>query len=92
MKSSNEVSSEPSATYCNSSHLGTNDQEVARVYMGISEKIKHYFLRADSPVSHVHRSFDGMRFCRAMVGDVLSANTVKECLQKLMPVPYYVPL
>lgn len=79
-------------SHCNSSHLGTNDQEVARVYKGISEKIKHYFLSADSPVNHVHMPFDGMRFCRAMVGHVLSATTVKECLQEPVSVPYYAPL
>ncbi|WP_275546077.1 metal-binding protein [Pseudomonas sp. Marseille-Q0931] len=78
--------------HCNSSHLGTNDQEVARVYKGISDKIKDYFLRADSPVNHVHMPFDGMRFCRAMVGHVLSATTVKECQREPVPIPYYVPL
>lgn len=77
---------------CNNLHIGTNDQEVAKVYKGVTEKIKHYFLRVDSPVNHVHMPFDGMMFCRAMVGHVLSATTVKECLRKPEPLPYYAPL
>ncbi|MCQ9393305.1 metal-binding protein [Pseudomonas viridiflava] len=92
VKSSNGSKFRTICKHCNSSHLGTNDQEVARVYKCISEKIKQYFLRADSPVNRVHMPFDGMRFCRAMVGHVLSATTVKECLQEPVLVPYYASL
>lgn len=92
VKSSNGSKFRTICKHCNSSHLGTNDQEVASVYKGMSEKIKQYFMRADSPVNHVHMPFDGMKFCRAMVGHILSATTVKECLQKPVPIPYYAPL
>jgi hypothetical protein len=70
VKSSNGSKFRTICKHCNSSHLGANDQEVARVYKGISEKIKQYFLKANSPVNHVHLPFDGMKFCRAMVGHV----------------------
>ncbi|MFY1021722.1 metal-binding protein [Ectopseudomonas khazarica] len=78
--------------HCNSTHLGANDDEVARVYKTMSDKIRHYFMTAGSPVYSVHMQIDGMRFCRAMVGHVLSATTVKECLEKPIPLPYYEPL
>lgn len=92
VKSTNGSKFKTICKHCNSSHLGANDQEVARVYKGISEKVKNYFLQANSPVNHVYIPLDGVKFCRAMTGHILSATTVKECLQEPMHIPYYAPL
>jgi len=92
VKSTNGSKFKTICKHCNSSHLGTNDQEVARIYEGISKRIKNYFLTANSPVNQVHMPFNGLRFCRAMVGHVLSATSVKECLQEPAAIPYFAPL
>ncbi|WP_122572056.1 metal-binding protein [Pseudomonas viridiflava] len=92
VKSSNGSKFRTICKHCNSSHIGANDQEVARVYKDLSGKIKHYFLRLASPVNHLYIPFDGIKFCRAMVGHVLSATTIKECLREPVLAPYYAPL
>ncbi|WP_083281472.1 MULTISPECIES: metal-binding protein [unclassified Pseudomonas] len=77
---------------CNSNHLGANDQEVARVYKGITQLVTHYFTYANSPLSYVTIPFNSVRFCRAMIGHVLSATSVNECIRTPVETPYFTPL
>lgn len=77
---------------CNSDVLGQNDGEVAAVCKALTNKISQFFAYANSPVSGVHVPFDALRYMRAMVGHVLSATTVTECLDPPEPDAYMDPL
>lgn len=77
---------------CNSGCLGVNDQEVARVYKGITELVNHHFTYASNPHNVFWFPFDAVKFCRAMIGHVLSATTVDECREKPIASPYFTPL
>ncbi|WP_430955423.1 metal-binding protein [Pseudomonas sp. ES4] len=77
---------------CNTKHLGANDQEVACVFKELTARIKHHFKYANSPVNHVSVKFDAVKFCRAMIGHILSATSVKECHVDSRGAPYFDPL
>lgn len=77
---------------CNSNHLGSNDQEVARVYKELSTLVAHHFAYASNHLNYVTLPFDPVRFCRAMIGHVLSATTVDECKREPIETPYFTPL
>ncbi|MEE4921695.1 metal-binding protein [Pseudomonas alliivorans] len=77
---------------CNSGYLGANDQEVARVYKGVTKLVNDHFAYASNPVNVVTFRFDVIKFCRAMIGHVLSATSVDECKKEPKQVPYFTPL
>lgn len=63
---------------CNSL-IGRFDSEVAEVCREATGRIREYFSNLNSLHTHVFVNFDPVSYCRAMVGHVLSATTVKEC-------------
>lgn len=77
---------------CNMTALGQNDGEVADVCKSLTRKINHFVTGANSPVSHVHTPVNAVKYCRAMVGHVLSATSVTECLKPQIETPYFTPL
>lgn len=77
---------------CNSKHIGTNDQEVARVFRELTGRVKHHFKYASNHLNYITIEFDAIKFCRAMIGHVLSATTVQECQSQPVSSPYYSPL
>lgn len=77
---------------CNSNHLGANDQEVARVYKELTALVTHHFAYASNHLNYVTIPFDAVRFCRAMIGHVLSATSVNECKRVPVDTPYFTPL
>jgi hypothetical protein len=77
---------------CNMTALGQNDGEVAGVCKALTQKIRHFFVHADSPVSGVYTSVNAVKYARAMVGHILSATSVTECFEPSKPVPYFEPL
>ncbi len=77
---------------CNSNHLGANDQEVARVYKEITKLATDHFTYARNHLDYVSLPFDAVRFCRAMIGHILSATTVEECKREPVETPYFTPL
>ena len=77
---------------CNMTALGQNDGEVADACKALTQKIRHFFTYANSPVSSVHVPVNALKYTRAMVGHILSATTVMECVEPSQPTPYFDPL
>src|SRR5690554_4141941 len=77
--------------HCNNYHIGSNDQEVARVFNSLSKKAKDHFKNANNPYNFISESVDSVRFARAMIGHILAATTTQECLQKPVETPYFKP-
>jgi len=77
---------------CNMTALGENDGEIADVCKSLTRKITHFITAANSPVSHVHTPVNAVKYCRAMVGHVLAATSVTECLKPPQETPYFTPL
>ena len=77
---------------CNMTALGENDSEIADVCKSLTRKINHFFVSANSPVSHVHTPLDAVKYCRAMVGHILAASSVTECREPSRAVPYFEPM
>nr|WP_315438326.1 metal-binding protein [uncultured Pseudomonas sp.] len=77
---------------CNSNHLGANDQEVARVYKELTRLVTNHFTYARNPLNYVTLPFDAIKFCRAMVGHIISATTVDECKREPVQTAYFTPL
>ena len=77
---------------CNSTHIGRNDDEVAKVYKNLTNLVTQHFTYLNNPYNHVTIPFDAIRFCRAMIGHILSATTVEECRQEPVESPYFTPL
>lgn len=77
---------------CNMTSLGQNDGEIAEVCKSLTRKINYFFKYANSPVSSVHTPVNALKYARAMVGHVLSATSVTECVKPGQPTPYFDPL
>lgn len=77
---------------CNNIALGQNDTEVADVCKALTQRIRHFFSHANSPVSMVHVPVNALKYTRAMIGHILSATSVNECLEPSQPTPYFDPL
>lgn len=78
--------------HCNQLHLGANDEEIKRVYKQLTKLISHHFTHANNPFNQVSTQFNATKFCRAMIGHILSATTVIECKNKPIETPYFTPL
>ncbi|WP_426215318.1 metal-binding protein [Pseudomonas sp. DWRC2-2] len=77
---------------CNMTALGQNDGEIAEACKSFTRKINHFFKYANSPVSSVHTPVNALKYARAMVGHVLSATSVQECVKPGQSTPYFDPL
>ena len=72
--------------------LGKSDTEVCRVNKELTDKIKHHFQSASNIYNHVSVKIDPIKYSRAMIGHILSATSVTECMQKNKSTPYFTPL
>ncbi|EGN75120.1 hypothetical protein A28LD_1386 [Idiomarina sp. A28L] len=77
---------------CNNNHIGNCDQEVATVFNFLSSKVKTYFECASSPHNFVSENVNATKFARAMIGHILAATSVNECLRAPQETPYFTPL
>lgn len=77
---------------CNESHLGCGDDEVARVCKSLTDKVLDYFYQANYPSTLISEKVNAMKYARSMVGHILSATTVKECMRVPSPSDYFDPL
>lgn len=77
---------------CNNEIIGKNDQEVSSVIKELNTKIKKHFSDFHSINNSVSVRFDPIRFCRAMIGHILSATTVNYCRQEPVNSAYFTPL
>lgn len=78
---------------CNGLHVGgDNDTEIARVCKLLTSKIKDYFNIPTSPYTEISVEVDAIKFCRAMIGHILAATSVKECKVEPESTPYFDPL
>lgn len=77
---------------CNSRHLGRNDDEVAKVYKLLTRLVTEHFTYMNNPLNYVTVPVEAVRFCRAMIGHILSATSVRECEKAPVESPYFTPL
>lgn len=77
---------------CNMTALGQNDGEIAEVCKSLTGKINHFFKYANSPISIAHTPVNALKYARAMVGHILSATSVTECVNPGTSTPYFDPL
>jgi hypothetical protein len=76
---------------CNSK-LGEDDSEVARVCRELTVRINKHFSEPFAPYNTVSIEIDASRYMRAMVGHILSATSVEECIVPPVYTPYFSPL
>lgn len=77
---------------CNESHLGGGDDEVARVCKSLTNKILSYFHHASYPSTLISENVNALKYARSMIGHILSATSVEECVQAPTHSPYFDPL
>jgi hypothetical protein len=76
---------------CNSK-LGEDDSEVARVCRELTVRINKHFSEPFAPYNTVSIEFNAIRYMRSMIGHILSATSVEECIEPPVCVPYFSPL
>ncbi|WP_225917233.1 hypothetical protein [Pseudomonas xanthosomatis] len=72
--------------------LGQNDGEISKICKTLSQKIRDFYIYANNPVSFVSAPINAEMYARAMIGHILSATSVTECLKPSNPAPYFDPL
>lgn len=77
---------------CNNDHLGKNDSEIGKVNAELTQKINYHFRSLTNPTNIISVPVDAVRYCRAMIGHLLAATTVRECEQPPIPTSYFDPL
>ena len=77
---------------CNSEVLGANDSEVAKACKELTDKIKYYYSNIFNPFNTVSVEVNTVKYCRAMIGHILSATSVTECRSKQLYSKYFTPL
>lgn len=77
---------------CNNVHLGHNDDEIARVNAILTQRISHHFKSPFNPTNIVSTPVNAVRYCRATIGHILAATTVKECEEPPVDTTFYTPL
>lgn len=77
---------------CNNNALGANDDEIARVYAELTEKIRTNFYRYDGSPNTIRVKLDALKYTRAMIGHILAATSVIECKEPPVETPYFSPL
>ncbi len=74
---------------CNNVHLGKNDNEVARFFKDLNQKLLFHIRSATSYSNILSIEVDALKFSRAMVGHILAATSSRECLQKPQPSTHF---
>lgn len=77
---------------CNNSHIGENDQEVARVNRELTVQVKQYFNDINAVLSEISVEVNALKYARAMAGHILSATSVEECRSLPQPNEYIDPI
>lgn len=77
---------------CNSKVLGANDIEISRLYKELTYKITNYFNTFSNPYNFVSVDISPIKYARAMIGHILSATSVTECLKAQKTSTYFDPL
>jgi len=77
---------------CNSKRIGANDNEVSRIYLELTQRIKNEFKKYDGTPNTLFIKADVLKYCRAMIGHILAATSVKECQREPVRTPYFSPL
>ncbi|AVQ86461.1 metal-binding protein [Plesiomonas shigelloides] len=77
---------------CNGDVLGVCDMEISRVTRELTNKINRYFSSANCITDTVVVDIDALMYVRGMIGHILSATSVKECLHEPIQTEYFTPL
>jgi hypothetical protein len=77
---------------CNNEIIGSCDSEVAKLHSKVIEDVSRYFSAHEVSLPYVSRDFDAINYCRAMIGHILSATSIDECLYEPEPTSYFDPL
>ncbi|HCJ9113808.1 TPA: chaperonin [Escherichia coli] len=77
---------------CNSNILGSMDAEIGRVTTEFIEKLNDYFSGKFFYKNYISLKFDADKFLRAMIGHLLAATSVKDCMKPIVDSPFYTPL
>ncbi|HCD2515365.1 chaperonin [Citrobacter freundii] len=77
---------------CNSQLLGSMDAEIGRVTSEFIKKLNDYFVGKFFHHNYISFEFDAYKFLRAMIGHLLAATSVKDCMLPIVDSPFYTPL
>jgi hypothetical protein len=79
-------------TTCNSKVLGGIDHEIANVNNALTLKISDYFNKLNYPYNDITVDIEPLKYARALIGHILSATSIVECLEPQKSSPYFDPL
>lgn len=68
------------------------DAEIGRVTTEFIEKLNDYFSGKFFYKNYISLKFDADKFLRAMIGHLLAATSVKDCMKPIVDSPFYTPL
>lgn len=77
---------------CNSTLLSQFDSEICTVTKSITSKVKDYFILANQIYPYIEVPFDAKKFTRGMIGHILSASSIKACLNPISENHLFSPL
>lgn len=77
---------------CNAIKIGSNDNELSRIYLELTGRIKSEFYKYNGTPNTITINADLLKYSRAMIGHILAATSVKECLQEPSEIPYFSPM
>lgn len=77
---------------CNNIKIGANDNEISRICSELTQKIKVEPLKYDGTPNTLVIKVDALKYARAMIGHILAATSVKECLQQQNETSYLSPM
>lgn len=77
---------------CNSTLLSKFDSEICTVTKSITSKVKDYFIFANQIYPYIEVHFDAKKFTRGMIGHILSASSIKACLNPISENHLFSPL
>ena len=77
---------------CNSEVLGGVDTEIARVCKQLTVKIQNYFQNPTQIYTTVTVDIDSVKYARAMIGHILAATSVQDCIEPKQTTKYFSPL
>ncbi len=73
---------------CNSQLLGSMDAEIGRVTSEFIKKLNDYFVGKFFYHNYISFEFDAYKFLRAMIGHLLAATSVKDCMLPIVDSPF----
>jgi hypothetical protein len=77
---------------CNNDLLGSLDNEIGKVTKEFTLLLNHYFKGTPFPLNMISFKADVVAFTRAMVGHLLAATSVTDCINPPVDSPFYTPL